>query len=119
MAAKNSLSGAFFRAALRSRPLHSSHLLAVHYLTQARASELGLVLPFDSGLGLIIGKRFAKRAVWRHAIKRQIRESYRLTQPADGFWVVRLRASVAPWSRSKKRQVRQEIDDIMRANKVD
>ena len=67
-------------------------------------------------LGLIIAKRFATRAVTRNAIKRVIREAFRLRrhQLPGRDYVFRLQARVAPSSLTQlKKLVRDEVDTLL------
>lgn len=67
-------------------------------------------------LGLIIAKRFAKRAVTRNTVKRVIREAFRLrrsTLPAKDF-VFRLQSRLEPQSLTQlKQQVRIEVNQLL------
>lgn len=67
-------------------------------------------------LGLIIAKRFAAKAVTRNAIKRVIREAFRLKRhelPPKDF-VFRLHSKVAPTSLTElKKMVRTETDGLL------
>jgi ribonuclease P protein component len=67
----------------------------------------------ESRLGLVIGKRFAPLSVSRSAIKRVLREAFRLKRPdlPSGDYVVRLHARIGVVSLTVlKHDVRQEID---------
>lgn len=67
-------------------------------------------------LGLIIPKRFAPLAVTRNAIKRVLREAFRLQRAGlpDGDLVFRLVSRPAPASlTSLKREVRAEADRLL------
>ncbi|MEK8030981.1 ribonuclease P protein component [Ideonella sp. DXS29W] len=61
-------------------------------------------------LGLVVPKRYAKRAVTRNLIKRQIRAAMRQHAPSlpPGLWVVRLRM---PFD---KREFRSPASDALR-----
>lgn len=73
--------------------------------------------PHESVLGAMVPKRWAKRAVTRNMIKRQIYSAGAMAAPAlpRAAYVVRLRASfdrkqfVSATSVALKRQVRQEL----------
>lgn len=66
-------------------------------------------------LGLIIAKRFARRAVTRNTVKRVIREAFRLRRqqlPAQDY-VFRLQARLEPQSLTQLKQlVRLEVDRL-------
>lgn len=57
------------------------------------STPLAQPLPDGHWLGLVVPKRYAKRAVTRNLIKRQIRAAMAQHAPAlpPGLWVVRLR----------------------------
>jgi len=80
--------------------------------TDAQATDAQLAPP-QARLGLIIGKRYAPHAVTRNALKRVIREAFRLRRhelPARDY-VVRLYAKVGPGSLTAiKRAARAEVD---------
>ena len=68
-------------------------------------------------LGLIIGKKQAKRAVTRNTIKRIIRESFRVQQNRlpNRDIVFRLHAKIEPCTLTAlKKQVRQEADTLLK-----
>tara|TARA_R110000851_G_scaffold308369_1_gene467246 strand:- start:28127 stop:28528 length:402 start_codon:yes stop_codon:yes gene_type:complete len=68
-------------------------------------------------LGLIIGKKQAKRAVTRNTIKRIIRESFRLQQSTlpNRDIVFRLHARIEPCTLTAlKKQVRLEADTLLK-----
>lgn len=67
-------------------------------------------------LGLIIAKRFAKRAVTRNTVKRVIREAFRLRRPAlpAKDYVFRLQTRLDPQSLTQlKQQVRLEVNQLL------
>ncbi|MFA5598549.1 MAG: ribonuclease P protein component [Pusillimonas sp.] len=72
--------------------------------------------PDGARLGMIIAKRFAAKAVTRNAIKRVIREAFRLKRhqlPPKDF-VFRLHSKVAPASLTElKQKVRAEADALL------
>ena len=96
-----------FQAAFKGRRVARGAWFMLHASSPA-ASD-----PTPARLGLVIGKRFAALATTRNALKRVIRESFRMHRcklPA-GDYVVRLHAKVPPASlTSLKRAARQEID---------
>jgi len=99
------LQPAQFAAAFKGRRVARGALLMLHAALTAEAQA--------PRLGLVIGKRFAPRAVTRNAIKRVVRESFR-HQRADlpaGHYVVRLHSRVGDLSLTLlKQQVRAEVD---------
>lgn len=67
-------------------------------------------------LGLIIAKRFAKRAVTRNTVKRVIREAFRLRRPAlpAKDYVFRLQTRLDPQSLTQLKQlVRLEVNQLL------
>ncbi len=70
-------------------------------------------------LGLVVGKRFAKRAVLRNLIKRQVREVFRgiaVSLPARDL-VVRLSRPMKDFPLARKEQkvwVKSEIENLFR-----
>ena len=67
-------------------------------------------------LGLIVPKREVPLAVGRNAIKRVVREAFRVRRASlpDGDWVFRLVARPEPGSLTAlKRQVRLEVDILL------
>ena len=71
-----------------------------------------------SGLGLVVPKRHARRAVTRNLIRRQMREAARCGALAEGAWVVRLRAPFeshqypSASSAALRHAVRGELDQL-------
>jgi len=99
------LSADQFAAAFKGKRLGSTQLLALHAAPAEQAR-----------LGLVVGKRMARLAVTRNAIKRVLREAFRLQQhklpPAS--YVFRLHGRVDAISASAlKRQVRAEADTLL------
>ncbi|HEX7386770.1 MAG TPA: ribonuclease P protein component [Castellaniella sp.] len=67
-------------------------------------------------LGLVVPKRQVPLAVNRNAIKRVVREAFRLRRAGlpDGDWVFRMVSRPAPGSLTAlKRQVRTEVDALL------
>ncbi|MBL8486457.1 MAG: ribonuclease P protein component [Rhodocyclaceae bacterium] len=67
-------------------------------------------------LGLVIAKKFARRAVMRNLLKRLARESFRAAAAglASADLVLRLRRPVAgPAGREDRRRLRAEIDGLL------
>ncbi len=75
----------------------------------------------DAWLGVLLPKRWAKRAVTRNAIRRQIYEvaRHRAAPLPQAAWVVRLRSEfsrkqfVSATSEVLKRAVRQELEQLL------
>ncbi len=105
-----------FQAALRrgKRIGRSSHFVLIH-LAPAPTAELSDA-SCGARLGLIVGKRHARRAVDRNAVKRVWREAFRARRaglPA-GDYVVRLAAKLPELSQGLlKRQLRAEADQLL------
>lgn len=96
-----------FAAVLKKRPSAKGKLLTISWLP----SQIS-----PARLGLIVGKRQAPLAVTRNAVKRVVREAFRLerTQLKLGDYVVRLQANVRNLSLIElKRMVRLEIDALL------
>jgi ribonuclease P protein component len=100
-----------FAAALKGRRLARGALFVLTKASVSASTEVAA--PARARLGLIIAKRYAPHAVTRNAIKRVVRESFRLCQtrlPAADY-VVRLHAKVTPASLTVlKRGTRLEVD---------
>ena len=99
-----------FASALQGKRIARGALLVVSTPRNAPANTSG------PRLGLIIAKRFAAKAVTRNAIKRVIREAFRLKRhalPPKDF-VFRLHSKVAPVSLTElKHAVRVEADSLL------
>lgn len=97
-----------YAAALKGRRIARGALFIV---SGPRQTE-----PGPARLGLIVPKRHAPLAVTRNAIKRVIREAFRLRRAGlpDGDLVFRLVSRPAPASLTVlKRQVREEADALL------
>ncbi|WP_066456187.1 ribonuclease P protein component [Castellaniella caeni] len=97
-----------YAAALKGRRIARGALFVV---SSPRESSPGV-----RRLGLVVPKRHAPLAVTRNAIKRVIREAFRLRRDTlpDGDLVFRLVNRPAPASLTVlKRQVRAEIDTLL------
>lgn len=78
-------------------------------------------LPPPVGLGLVVPKRHARRAVTRTLLKRQMRAAVlaRVERLSTGLWVVRLRAPFerrtypSAASAALRQAVRSELDELM------
>ncbi len=96
-----------FAAVLKRRPSAKGKLLTISWLpSQTNPARLGLV----------VGKRQAPLAVTRNAVKRVVREAFRLerSQLKLGDYVVRLQTSARNFSLVElKKMVRLEIDTLL------
>ncbi len=88
----------------------------------AAPDSLSLLFPVaDAWLGVLLPKRWARRAVTRNAIRRQIYELARLQADRlpQAAWVVRLRSEfsrkqfVSASSEALKRAVRAELEQLL------
>lgn len=99
-----------YASALQGKRVARGALLVVSTPRNAVAN------PEGARLGLIIAKRFAAKAVTRNAIKRVIREAFRLKRhelPPKDF-VFRLHSKVALASLTElKQKVRAEADSLL------
>ncbi len=97
-----------YAAALSGRRVARGNLLVITALISPSSSAQP-----EARLGLIIGKRHAQRATTRNAIKRVLRESFRMIRLnlPIGDYVVRLQRPVGEVSlTSLKLKVRDEAD---------
>ncbi|MEK9801821.1 MAG: ribonuclease P protein component [Curvibacter sp.] len=117
-----------FQALLASTPLARTEHFVMHRLDLQTACETPASSPtpaalFPNGglwLGAMVPKRWARRAVTRHLIKRQIYSigEQRLVQPGDVAYLVRLRTAYGrPQFRSAasdalRMAVRSEIEQL-------
>lgn len=103
-------SPAEFAPALKGRRLARGALFVLSFARPAPVTDEPAP---GARLGLVIGKRYAPLSVSRSAIKRVIREAFRVKRadlPA-GDYVFRLHARIAPASLTVlKKQARLEID---------
>ena len=100
-----------FKRALRVRPVVRSNLFFCHYIQSESHDGTNV-----SRLGLIVPKRFAKKATTRNAIKRVIREAYRICRATlpTGDLVIRLKSAPPADSLSNlKSSIRSDIDLIL------
>jgi ribonuclease P protein component len=96
-----------FAAVLKKQPSAKGKLLTIFWLPSQTS---------PARLGLIVGKRQAPLAVTRNAIKRVVREAFRLqrTQLKWGDYVVRLQSNARNLSLTElKRIVRLEADLLL------
>ena len=97
-----------FAAALSGRRVARGNLFVITALTKPSST-----IQSEARLGLIVGKRHAQRATTRNAIKRVLRESFRMIRLGlqIGDYVVRLQRPVGDVSLSfLKHEVRAEAD---------
>jgi ribonuclease P protein component len=103
-----------FARALKTRAQRGRFLWV--YRRQIDQSAAALTKPARPQLGLMIGKRYARTAVLRNAVKRRIREQFRLRQTAlpSSQYIVRLSltisikdvaAVIAEWSATLDRYI--------------
>ena len=129
------LSRAHFQAVLRSKPVANSEHFAFYrvelasikeVIGQPRLTRASSLAGFDENVvGALLPKKWAKRAVTRNAIRRQIyRVSDELDQSASAFaYVVRMKKSLDPIaflsasSVGLKSAMYQELLGLMRVTK--
>jgi len=102
-----------YAAALKGRRIARGAMFVV---TTPRENPVPQGVPAQPRLGMIIAKRFAAKAATRNAIKRVIREAFRLRRhqlpPRD--FVFRLHSRVQPLTLTQlKRQARAEADALL------
>jgi ribonuclease P protein component len=96
-----------FSAVLKRRPSAKGKLLTISWLPSQTS---------PARLGLVVGKRQAPLSVTRNAVKRVVREAFRLerNQLKWGDYVVRLQSSARNRSLTElKKSVRQEINILL------
>jgi ribonuclease P protein component len=106
------LKAAQFSAIFRSRPLRRSAHFVVYMLSSSAATAAG-----NARLGVVIGRKCARRAATRNLVRRVTREAFRMRREELAGWDVLLRmhrafeASVFPSAASValKRACREEI----------
>jgi len=107
-----------FQAAMAGPPVAKTPHFALHRAPlEARLGDVCLFPVQDTWLGVLIPKRWARRAVTRNTIRRQIYEVARLRAPTlpEAGLVVRLRSEfsrkqfVSATSVALKQAVRQEL----------
>ena len=96
-----------YAATLRTRPVARGSFLVVNH---QRAENI-----LHARLGLIIPKRFLKRAVSRNAVKRVLRELFRVNQDSlpAGNYAVRLHKSIKPLSLTALKALVHEEGEIL------
>lgn len=108
-----------FQALLASTPLARTEHFVMHRLELQMGSEMSSPAaapagPFPAGglwLGAMVPKRWARRAVTRNLIKRQIYSigERQLAAPTDAAYLVRLRSAY------DRQQFRSAASDLLRA----
>ncbi len=63
-------------------------------------------------LGLIVGKKTAKLAVWRNYMKRVLRELFRLNQHQLPVWDLVIQVQ-KPFEKTEFMQIKQEFEQLM------
>lgn len=108
-----------FQALLAERPVARTRHFAWHRLRELPPAEWALA-PHGPWLGALVPKRWARRAVTRNAIGRQVHALGAARLAAlPGAHLIRLRAAFAPdafpsaSSRALKRAVRAELEQLL------
>jgi ribonuclease P protein component len=111
-----------FQAAMVDRPVAKTPHFALHRAALEGVPSVRPLFPVaDAWLGVVLPKRWARRAVTRNAIRRQIYESARLLPAGlpQAAWVVRLRSEfsrkvfVSASSDALKQAVRVELQALL------
>lgn len=111
-----------FDAVLSKPPTSRTMHFALHLLSSSPVGAFGGAFALgERWLGVMVPKRWAKRAVTRNLIRRQIYEAGRAMAERlpTGAMVVRLRSGFSrdqfpsAHSLALKRQVRQELDQLL------
>ena len=115
-------SRAQFQAAMVDRPVAKTPHFALHRAALEVPQAARPLFPVaDAWLGVVLPKRWARRAVTRNAIRRQIYETARLLPAGlpQAAWVVRLRSEfsrktfVSASSEPLKQAVRAELQELL------
>lgn len=96
-----------FKSGLAVRPLAREGPFVVHVVSGTGPARLGMVIP----------KRWVKRAVHRNQIKRWTRELFKQMMPnqaTDVILRVRMPLGVRGWSISERRALRGQLERVMR-----
>lgn len=110
-----------FQAAMADRPVAKTPHFALHRAALEGAPSARPLFPVaDAWLGVVLPKRWARRAVTRNAIRRQVYETARLLPGGlpQAAWVVRLRSEfsrkeyVSAMSEPLKMAVRVELQAL-------
>ena len=111
-----------FQAAMVDRPVAKTLHFALHRAALEVPQAARPLFPVaDAWLGVVLPKRWARRAVTRNAIRRQIYETARLLPAGlpQAAWVVRLRSEfsrktfVSASSEPLKQAVRAELRELL------
>jgi ribonuclease P protein component len=111
-----------FQAVMAGAPVAKTPHFALHRAALSSAHEGRALFPVaDAWLGVLLPKRWARRAVTRNAIRRQIYEAVRQRTDAlpHAALVVRLRSEfsrkqfVSATSEPLKRAVRAELEQLL------
>ncbi|HEX5737844.1 MAG TPA: ribonuclease P protein component [Hydrogenophaga sp.] len=111
-----------FQVVMTGAPVAKTPHFALHSAGLAHAPDARLLFPVaDTWLGVLLPKRWARRAVTRNAIRRQIYETARAMAPAlpQAALVVRLRSEfsrkqfLSATSEVLKRAVRAELELLL------
>jgi ribonuclease P protein component len=111
-----------FQAVMADRPVAKTPHFALHCAALEGAQAVRPLFPVaDAWLGVVLPKRWARRAVTRNAIRRQVYEIARLLPEGlpQAAWVVRLRGEfsrklfVSASSVPLKQAVRAELQTLL------
>lgn len=115
-------SKAQFQAVMGGAPVAKTVHFALHRGALDAPTERRALFPVSAAwVGVVLPKRWARRAVTRNAIRRQIHELSRLHAEAlpQAAWVIRLRSEfsrkqfVSATSEPLKRAVRAELEQLL------
>ncbi len=115
-------SRAQFQAVMADRPVAKTAHFALHRGSLDEPTNGRPLFPVHAAwIGVVLPKRWARRAVTRNAIRRQIYELSRLHADAlpQAAWVIRLRSEfsrkqfVSATSEPLKRAVRAELEQLL------
>jgi len=110
-----------FQAVMAGAVVAKTPHFAVHRIALGESAGTALLFPkADAWLGVVLPKRWARRAVTRNALRRQIYEASRRWSAAlpEAVWVVRLRAEfsrqqfVSASSVALKQAARAELEQL-------
>ena len=111
-----------FQAAMVDRPVAKTPHFALHRAAIESSQAARPLFPVaDAWLGVVLPKRWARRAVTRNAIRRQVYEAARVLPAGlpQAAWVVRLRSEfsrkefVSATSEPLKMAVRAELQALL------
>jgi ribonuclease P protein component len=115
-------SKAQFQSVMAGAPVAKTAHFALHRSALDVPSDVRSLFPVTAAwVGVVLPKRWARRAVTRNAIRRQIHELSRLHAEAlpQAAWVIRLRSEfsrkqfVSATSEPLKRAVRAELEQLL------